>query len=358
MKIARLLCLIPFFGSIFLIIYIDRDRADRGFFEVNGMPWYGCYKKETLKYSWLTFLNWGVIVGLFFGLSYLIPSIRYYDNQETFLIVSMVVFLSPLSSAPALFYAKLAIKEETERTKERASRKSMTNYWQAIQEKYNLDKENNDNMTNKKYKNLIFDADGTLLDTVYGVQQSINYAMRKLGLPEFTKEQVLPFLGPSLMDTVINTLKFDEKMATKIVVLYREFYAKEGYAICELFPGVKELLFELKNRGYTLTLATNKAQPYIEKIMQEKEVLELFDGIYGQELGQFSSDKTPLVKKATAIAQPAIMVGDRFIDIIAAKNVGIDSIGVLWGSAEDGEFEEYEPTYVVEKPEDILKIVS
>ncbi|MCL2848079.1 MAG: HAD hydrolase-like protein [Firmicutes bacterium] len=210
----------------------------------------------------------------------------------------------------------------------------------------------------KRYQNLIFDADGTLLDTLVGVHKSINYAMEKLDLPLFTPEQVKPFLGPSLMDTVTNTLKFDEEMATKIVATYREFYAKEGYGICELFPGIKELLFELKKRGHTLTIATNKAQPYIEKIMQEKGVFELFDGIFGQELGQFSSDKTPLVKKAVEVAQPAIMVGDRFIDIVAGKNAGIDTIGVLWGSAEDGEFEKYKPTFVVEKPSDILEVVS
>jgi len=211
---------------------------------------------------------------------------------------------------------------------------------------------------NLKYKNIIFDADGTLLDTHAGVHKSINYAMQKLNLPLFSLEQVKPFLGPSLVDTMTNTLKYPLEKAKEIVAVYREFYAIEGYAICELFAGVKDMLFALKDIGCTLTIATNKAQPYIEKIMQEKGVYNLFSGIFGQQLGQFSSDKTPLVIEAAKLATPAIMVGDRFIDIVAAKNANIHSIGVNWGSAEVGEFEKYKPTYIIDNPMQILEVIK
>ena len=205
------------------------------------------------------------------------------------------------------------------------------------------------------YKNILFDADGTLLDTIDGIHAAFNYARNKQGEPLFTREQVKPFIGPTLMDTLHNTLGYPLDEATEGVKIYREFYWDKGYKMCDLYPGIKQLLKDLKQAGKKLCVATNKAQPFIDMILKEKGIFKYFDLVVGPDLITTSTDKTPLVKKAI-LSSPAVMVGDRYIDIVAAKNNDIDSIGVNWGSAEEGEFIKYGATHVVSSVSEIYTL--
>jgi len=208
----------------------------------------------------------------------------------------------------------------------------------------------------KSYKNIIFDADGTMIDTLDGIMQGFNVAMQKLGKPLLSREEVKPFLGPTIMDTLQNTLNFTPTEAKQGMDYYREFYWDKGYAMCDFFDGIVPLIKELKAQGKSLSVATNKPQPFIDAILKEKGIYEYFDKVVGPELNDPSSDKTPLVKKAMTDTN-AVMIGDRYVDINAAKAVGIDSIGVTWGSATEGEFQQFIPTYVVNTTQEILEIV-
>ena len=212
-------------------------------------------------------------------------------------------------------------------------------------------------MQKKSYQNIIFDADGTMIDTLDGIMQGFNFAMQKLNRPLLTREQVKPFLGPSIMDTMQNTLDLTSKEAARAIEYYREFYWDTGYAMCDFFDGIEQLLKDLKAAGKTLSVATNKPQPFIDAILKEKGYYDYFSAVVGPDLSDPSSDKTPLVKRAM-LDKNAVMIGDRYVDINAANNNGIDSVGVVWGSAESGEFEKFKPTYIAHKPGDILNIVE
>jgi phosphoglycolate phosphatase len=206
------------------------------------------------------------------------------------------------------------------------------------------------------YKNIIFDADGTLLDTLPGITAAFNYAMERMGRPHMTDEQIKPFMGPSLMDTCVNTLKMQVSEAERAVALYREFYQEKGFLMCAFFPGVEELLNKLRAAGKILCVATNKPQPFIDIILREKGYGGHFAAVIGADPSESSTDKTPLVKRARLDAS-AVMVGDRYVDIKAAKNAGVASIGVEWGSAEPGEFERFKPTHTAKTPDEVYQIV-
>jgi len=206
------------------------------------------------------------------------------------------------------------------------------------------------------YKNAIFDADGTLLDTVYGIHAGFNYAMDKMGRPKLEFEAVKSFMGPSILSSLQGELGFSETDAKLALNHYRDYYWTKGYAECKFFDGVLDMLHDLKKANCILCVATNKPQIYIEKILKELGVHSLFATIAGPDFGVSSSDKTPLVKKAIC-DKNAVMIGDRYFDIEAAKNASIDSVGVEWGSASAGEFIKYKPTHIAATPKDVANII-
>ena len=207
------------------------------------------------------------------------------------------------------------------------------------------------------YKNIIFDADGTLLDTLPGICEGFNYVMDQLGLKRLSEQAVKPFMGPSLMETFTQKLKFSLDQAEIAVRHYRDFYWEKGFRMCEFYQGVPELLNRLKSDGKLLSVATNKPQVFIDMILKEKGYYDCFTVIAGADVSETSTDKTQLVQRAT-LSQSAVMVGDRYVDITAANNAGVDSIGVLWGAAEDGEFIQYPPTHIAKTPDDVYLIVN
>ena len=216
-----------------------------------------------------------------------------------------------------------------------------------------------DIINKKTYNNIIFDADGTLFDTLPGILAGFNFAMQKAGREPLTAEHVKPFMGPSIMETLQMQLGFSEKDARQVLEYYREFYWSKGYAMADLFDGVAQLLDDLLAAGCTLCIATNKPQVYIDKMLAERGMTDKFLCVAGPEFGDPSTDKTPLIKRAVAASGNAksVMIGDRYVDIESAKSAGIDSIAVEWGSAEIGEFEKYKPTFIAKDAKQVLDII-
>jgi len=206
------------------------------------------------------------------------------------------------------------------------------------------------------YKNIIFDADGTLLDTLPGIYAGFNLVMERFNRPPLSHEDVKPFMGPALVETFSMRLGFSAKDTKKAVALYRDFYGDGGYAMCDFYPGIPELLDKLKSAGKILCVATNKPQVFIDRILREKGYFDRFAVVAGPDLSEKTSDKATLVRRAIC-DKAAVMVGDRYIDILVADACGIDSIGVLWGAAPEGEFDKYRPTHRVKDCGEVYDLV-
>lgn len=207
------------------------------------------------------------------------------------------------------------------------------------------------------YKNIIFDADGTLIDSFQGIFNGINYVLRELGESELDADEIKKFVGPALAHSFREFLHFDEEKVEKSIALYRSFYAERGVSECELYGGIEELIKKLYADGKVLSVATSKPQKFIEIILKNKGIDKYFTRIVGADMSEKHSGKKELILAAMC-DKNAVMVGDRYFDIEGAKNVGIDSIGVLYGFCTDGEFEKYVPTHIAKDTIEIYDLVT
>lgn len=209
-------------------------------------------------------------------------------------------------------------------------------------------------------KTILFDLDGTLTDPKEGITKSIQYALSKLGIYEDC-ENLLSFIGPPLFDALKQTYKFDTMKATTALNYYRERYMSIGLLENSVLPGIPEVLQVLKEDGYTLAVATSKPTQIAIAICENFDLLQYFDVIIGSEMDGTRVNKAEVIaevlKQLNASPKDAIMIGDRKHDILGAKKVGITSIGVTFGYAEDGELEEAGADYIISSPQELLSCI-
>ena len=189
---------------------------------------------------------------------------------------------------------------------------------------------------------LLFDFDGTVFDTVEGITKSVRYAVNKLGI-DAEPETLRCFAGPPLVDMFMEHFGFDQATAEQAVRDFRERYRPIGLYECRPFPGVKELLAELRAAGYILGIATSKPQPMAEELLDRAGMRSLFDAIIGSREEGNNSSKADVLRTVMArlgkTPGDCVLIGDTKYDVRGAKLCGVDCIGVGWGYAAEGELE-------------------
>lgn len=188
----------------------------------------------------------------------------------------------------------------------------------------------------KRFKAAIFDFDGTVADSGEGIINCVIYALKKFGVEETDREKLRYFIGPPLYDSFCDIYGVTREESDTLVGYYRERYRTLGCEEAELYPGVAELLKELRANGVKTGICSSKPQQFIEKISARLGVLDSFDVISGIKMDYRESGKDSLLRIALdglgiADRSEAVMIGDRHFDIDAAKKVGVASIGAVWG---------------------------
>ncbi len=212
-------------------------------------------------------------------------------------------------------------------------------------------------------KAVIFDLDGTLLDTLDDIADSINAMLNEYGYPNISRERVRAIIGSGAKKLIADALpeKLSDEEFIKRLETYNRIYNASGSPKTKLFGGVKEVLSELKNRGYRLAVLSNKPQHSTDKVA-EKYLSGLgFDFIGGQ------SDKIKckpdpagalyVVDKLGVKPENAYLVGDGETDVLAAINAGITGIAALWGNRTKEQLKSAGGTIFADTPKDILKII-
>ena len=211
------------------------------------------------------------------------------------------------------------------------------------------------------YKYILFDFDGTVFDTVEGITKSARYAINKFGLDD-SLEFLRQFAGPPLTDKFMEVYGFTREQAEQAVAYFRERYVPIGLYECGIFPGVKDMLKELKAAGFVLGIATSKPQHLAEKLLAGEGMTELFDAICGSGVSANDDSKASVLRRAMeqmgADKTSSVLVGDTKYDVLGAKACGIDCIGVRFGYAAEGELEEAGATYIVETVEELEKLIT
>ncbi len=200
-----------------------------------------------------------------------------------------------------------------------------------------------------RYPTVIFDLDGTLLDTRPGVLGCFAKAEQELGIPPLPPEERNWVLGPSLYDSFTIKYGLSHERATEAVACYRRHYDAGGVTDCAPFVGVRELLDELKAAGVHLRVATTKMHPFALRALRSQGLLDYFELVSAPTEKDHGSGKKELVERAAEGAEgPCLMVGDRSFDIDGARACGLDSVYVLYGFGNKEEAALCRPSYVAE----------
>ncbi|WP_449621681.1 HAD hydrolase-like protein [Robertmurraya sp. Marseille-Q9965] len=186
-----------------------------------------------------------------------------------------------------------------------------------------------------KYSTIIFDLDGTLLDTSEGIMVGASYTVQKLGIAELTMDQQKSFIGPPLLESFMRECGLTKNEAEIAVSLYRERYQKKGLYEAKHYHQMEELLFLLKKKGFKLAVATLKMDRFAKEILEYFGLLHYFDSINGIDEKDTLSKKDIIQLCLKEIEEydysKVVLIGDSIFDAIGAKEAGIDFIGVTYG---------------------------
>ena len=213
-----------------------------------------------------------------------------------------------------------------------------------------------------RYKYILFDLDGTLIDSGIGITNSVMYALKKYGIEVRDRRELYRFIGPPLWDSFEKYYGFSKEESKKAVEYYREYYREKGIFECLLYDGYADLLKTLKENNMILIVATSKPEIFAKQILEHIDIAKYFTYIAGSELDGTRVKKDEVIKYALESCNindlsKAIMIGDREHDIVDAKNAGIDSIGVLFGYGNRSELEKSGANFIVDTVADIGKIL-
>ena len=214
----------------------------------------------------------------------------------------------------------------------------------------------------KTYDVIAFDLDGTLTNPERGLISSFEYGLSKMGVDFGDRALLRRFIGPPLYDEWRKVYGFSEEEATKALLLFREYFSVYGWWDNELYPGVPDMLTELKSSGKKIVLATSKPEVFAKKILDLFDISQYFDFIGGASTDKTRDKKWEVLEYAlSSVGDPpkerCILVGDRVYDAEGAAKVGIDSLGVLYGHGSYAEVEAAGFTAVVNEVADIARFL-
>ena len=211
------------------------------------------------------------------------------------------------------------------------------------------------------YKNILFDFDGTVFDTVEGITKSAQYALKKQGI-EAGLDELRCFAGPPLVDKFMEVYGFDRETAEQATRDFKERYVPIGVHECRVFPGIKSLLEALREKGFQVGLATSKPQVLAEQLLAQEDMTELFMAICGSSSDGNNSAKWQVLKRAMeelgARPEDTVLVGDTKYDVEGARLCGVPCIGVAYGYAAPGELEQAGAVTIARDMDELLEILS
>lgn len=213
----------------------------------------------------------------------------------------------------------------------------------------------------RRYEVILFDLDGTLTNPFIGISQSVQYALKKMGMDVPHPDELHSFVGPPIQESFVQKCHMTEPEVKMAISYYRERYTDKGIFENEIYPGIEQLLGLLKDQGYQLIIATSKPTVFAERIAAHFGLDQYFDHIIGSFLDGNRSNKEAIINHIIALYpeyRPAdfLMVGDRMHDIIGAHKAGIDSIGVLYGYGSESELRQSKPLFLAESIGELVSI--
>ena len=184
------------------------------------------------------------------------------------------------------------------------------------------------------YKYILFDLDGTLLDTTQGVIDAVKITVKQHGFSMPSDEVLKTFVGPPMQKSMAETFNLDKETALQVANNFRANYKKYSLYKAELYTDVIEMFEKLIDKGFKIAIATNKSHENAEGIIKYFGLDKYCDFYMGSDLtGKLT--KADIVEKCIEVLnadkKQTVLIGDSEFDLVGAKQAGIDFLGVTYG---------------------------
>lgn len=212
-------------------------------------------------------------------------------------------------------------------------------------------------------KLVIFDLDGTLLDTIADLAAAANHALQKAGFPVYDTETIRTFVGKGISKLLERALPEGARTAENVERLRTDFvpyYDAHNAEQSKPYPGVAALLLRLQERGMMLAVASNKYQAATEKLVAHYFPAIRFVKVMGQREGvPVKPDPTivfDIMEAAGVGKEDVLYVGDSGVDMQTAHNAGVDAVAVSWGFRPRTELEAFRPLAIIDRAEELADL--
>ncbi|MEP6482354.1 MAG: HAD hydrolase-like protein [Rhodoglobus sp.] len=185
---------------------------------------------------------------------------------------------------------------------------------------------------------ILFDLDGTIVDSAPGITASLAHTFKALGKPIPSPAELVAYVGPPILDSFRDLAGFTREEALQALEIYRVDYLSTGVFDATVYPGVESILRRIHESGTPLSLATSKPEKPATVVLRHFDLLQYFDVITGASEDEVRSAKADVVEEALKrlvafgadISSP-VLVGDRHHDVLGAAAHNVPTIFVRWG---------------------------
>jgi phosphoglycolate phosphatase len=209
----------------------------------------------------------------------------------------------------------------------------------------------------------IFDLDGTLLDSFEGITRCYRHAVVALERPAPTLDDLRPCIGMPMRDNFRRLLATDDPaLVERAVAAFRARYDPVGWTEARVFPGVVEMLDALRAKDLRLHVATVKPQVFADRMISHFGLAERFDSVLGATLDGSLDEKARLLAHLLSRERldpaSACYVGDRALDVRAARSHGLLPVAVAWGYGPREELTSANPSHLCATPADVVRALA
>ena len=214
-----------------------------------------------------------------------------------------------------------------------------------------------------RYKTVIFDLDGTLLDTLGDLSSSVNYALHRHGLPERSKADVRRFLGNGIRRLIEQSVPegTTEEKTVAVLQTFREYYLIHSLDETAPYEGIMELLHQLHDMNVATAIVSNKLDPAVKELHQH-----FFSDTIRVAIGESSSIRRKpapdmvdeCIRLLGCDRQSCLYVGDSEVDLQSARNASLPCCSVSWGFRDKKQLIEAGATTIIDRPEELMGVIE
>lgn len=214
-------------------------------------------------------------------------------------------------------------------------------------------------------KYMIFDLDGTLLDTIGDIGNTCNLILEKYHEEPFSVDDYKYFVGKGvnhLIHQILSARNLSVDLFDEFLEDYHRIYPQESTKTTQIYEGLMDTLVKLKDMGIKMAVLSNKPHHQVIELMPLYFPQDFFDIVYGKH-DQYKAKPDPtllnrLIQSMNAKKSQVLYIGDTKTDMETALNAHVASVGVLWGFRDERELVKAKASYIIKQPYELVQLVK